>query len=109
MIAFTAQYQGNPDVYVIPAEGGTPKRLTWHPGEDLVQGWMPDGKSVLFRSGRNGVPTKINHFFSISLEGGLEEQPSIPQASSRDLAVYGKLAAYKPNAGWEPGGGNVRG
>src|SRR6188768_1932962 len=30
-IAFTGQYQGNPDVYIIPAAGGSPKRLTWHP------------------------------------------------------------------------------
>ena len=109
MIAFTAQYQGNPDVYVIPAEGGTPKRLTWHPGEDLVQGWMPDGKSVLFRSGRNGVPTKINHFFSISLEGGLEEQLSIPQASSGELSEDGKFAAYNPIAFWDPEWRNYRG
>ena len=33
-IAFTGQYDGNTDVYVIPAEGGSPKRLTWHPGPE---------------------------------------------------------------------------
>ena len=31
-IAFSAQYDGNMDVYIIPVEGGIPKRLTWHPG-----------------------------------------------------------------------------
>ncbi len=44
LIAFSAQYGGNVDVYVVPAEGGEPKRLTWHPGADVVQGWTPDGK-----------------------------------------------------------------
>ena len=32
------------DVYVVASEGGEPKRLTWHPGADTVQGWTPDGK-----------------------------------------------------------------
>ncbi len=40
-IAFSAQYDGNVDVYVVPAEGGVPKRLTWHPGADEVQGFTP--------------------------------------------------------------------
>ena len=35
-----------------PAEGGEPKRLTWHPGADAVQGWTPDGKSIVFASSR---------------------------------------------------------
>jgi len=49
-IAFTGEYDGNPDVYVISAEGGEPKRLTFHPGNDIVLGWTPDGKDILFRS-----------------------------------------------------------
>src|SRR5919108_310068 len=40
-IAFSAEYAGNVDVYVVPAEGGEPKRLTWHPGNDFAQGWTP--------------------------------------------------------------------
>src|SRR5579863_3518191 len=52
LIAFSAQYDGNIDVYVIPVEGGLPKRLTWHPGNDGVRGFTPDGKSVLFSSQR---------------------------------------------------------
>src|SRR2546422_2618776 len=43
-IAFSANYGGNADVYVIAAEGGQPRRLTRHPEPDLVQGWTPDGK-----------------------------------------------------------------
>ena len=52
MIAFTGEYDGNEDVYVIPAAGGIPKRLTSHPGPDQVVGWTRDGKRVLFRSAR---------------------------------------------------------
>ena len=49
-IAFTADYDGNTDVYVIPVEGGEPKRLTYHPLPEQVLDWTPDSKRVLFRS-----------------------------------------------------------
>lgn len=52
-IAFTGNYDGNADVYLIPASGGTPRRLTYHPAADEVVGWTRDGKSVLFASERN--------------------------------------------------------
>ena len=52
LIAFTASYDGNADVFIVPVSGGVPRRLTWHPGADTVQGFTPDGKSVLFTSAR---------------------------------------------------------
>ncbi|MDX2445385.1 MAG: hypothetical protein QNK30_16435, partial [Bacteroidales bacterium] len=63
-IAFSAQYEGNTDVYVIPATGGSPKRLSYHPGADFVQGWTPEGE-VVFRSTRIGYPTRLNRFYKI--------------------------------------------
>jgi tricorn protease len=59
LIAFSAQYDGNTDVFTIPVEGGIPTRLTWHPGADLVRGFTPDGKSVLFASQRSVFSTSI--------------------------------------------------
>ena len=42
-IAFSAQYEGNTDVYTIPVTGGQPTRLTWHPGADVAAlGYMSD-------------------------------------------------------------------
>ena len=58
LLAFTGEYDGNFDVFVIPATGGEPKRLTYHPGNDLVMGWTPDGKSILFVSSR-GSATRL--------------------------------------------------
>jgi hypothetical protein len=57
-IAFSGEYAGNLDVYVVAADGGEPRRLTWHPGADQVQGWMPDvEKRFCFpRHGRHGRP-----------------------------------------------------
>src|SRR5215204_6452390 len=51
-IAFSAQYDGNTDVYTVPLTGGAPVRLTWHPGADVVQSFTPDGKAILFTSQR---------------------------------------------------------
>ena len=38
MIAFTGEYDGNQDVYIVPASGGAPRRLTFHPGPDEAVG-----------------------------------------------------------------------
>ena len=54
-VAFTGEYDGNVDVYVIPANGGEPKRVTFHPGADAVSGWTNDGKSIVFLSGRGSL------------------------------------------------------
>ncbi len=108
MIAFTAQYDGNTDVYVIPADGGTPKRLTWHPGGDFVQGWTPEGK-VLFRSGRKGKPTQTSQFYTISTEGGLPKAMDIPRAAFGEISSDGKHLAYVPITFWDPEWRNYRG
>jgi tricorn protease len=47
-IALTGQYDGNIDVFIMPAEGGEPRRLTWHPAADVAVGRSPDGKRVLY-------------------------------------------------------------
>ncbi len=107
-IAFTAEYDGNTDVYIIPAAGGTPKRLTFHPTGDYVQGWTPDGK-VIFRSGRNTRPTKTNQLFTISPNGGLPEVIDIPRAAYGEISADGKYIAYTPITGWDPEWRNYRG
>jgi tricorn protease len=115
-VAFSAQYDGNTDVFVVNTEGGEPKRLTYHPDSDVVQGWTPDGK-ILFRSGRDGVPTKINHFFTINTdgtsrdnrEGGNESKLPIPQASFGDMSDDGNFVAYTPITFWDPEWRNYRG
>ncbi len=108
MIAFTAQYDGNVDVYVIPSEGGEPKRLTFHPSADFVQGWTPDGK-ILFRSGREGRPTQTNKFFTISINGGLPKAVDIPRAAYGEMSSDGKHIAYTPITSWDAEWRNYRG
>src|SRR5204863_10219268 len=68
-IAFTGQYDGNVDVYVVPATGGVPKRLTYHPGQDALVGWTRDGKSVLFLSTRNSESGRTAQLFTLPVDG----------------------------------------
>ena len=107
-IAFTAQYGGNSDVYVVDAHGGEPRRLTWHPGDDVVQGWTEDGK-VLFRSGRAGQPTKLWQFYAVATDGGLPKPIDVPQAYHGELSQDGKWLAYQEIGSWDPEWRNYRG
>ena len=108
LIAFTAEYDGNTDVYVIPAEGGSPERLTWHPDGDFVQGWTPEGK-VMFRSSREAYPTRLNRFYTVDVSGGMPEVMDIPRAAFGELSPDGTKAAYIPITFWDPEWRNYRG
>ncbi len=107
-IAFTGQYGGNTDVFVIPSEGGSPERLTWHPGADIVQGWTPEGE-IMFRSSREGKPTLTNKFYKVGLNGGLPVAIDIPRAAYGEISPDGKYIAYTPITGWDPEWRNYRG
>ena len=67
LIAFSAEYDGNTDVYTIAPEGGIPQRLTWHPSADYVRGFTPDGKAVLFASSREDFSNRYTQLFTIEL------------------------------------------
>ena len=94
-IAFTGDYEGNVDVYVMPANGGVPRRLTHHPSIDEVVGWTPDSKAVLFRSGRNSY-SRFNRLFTVSLEGGLPVEVPLPTAEEGAFSPDGRHLAYVP-------------
>jgi tricorn protease len=96
LIAFSAQYDGNTDVYTIPVEGGIPTRLTWHPGADLVRGFTPDGKSVLFASQRSVFSSRYFQLYTVRLTGGFPEKLELPNAWSASYSPDGKFMAYTP-------------
>jgi tricorn protease len=95
MLAFTGEYDGNEDVYVIPTAGGIPKRLTSHPGADQVVGWTRDGKSVLFRSAR-GSYSGFTQLYTVSLSGGLPELLPLPMAYEGSYSPDSAHLAYVP-------------
>ena len=88
LIAFSGNYDGNTDVYVVSARGGIPRRLTHHSASDAVVEWYPDGKHVLYRSRMKSPSGRFNQFFKQSIEGGMPE--TLP-------LFYGELASFSPD------------
>ena len=101
MVAFTGTYEGNTDVYVVPADGGQPERLTYHPGPDIAVGWTRDGKDVLFRSRRYSY-SDPNQLYTVSVKGGFPQELPLPKAEEGSFSSDGSRIAYVPDFQWEP-------
>ena len=86
-IAFSSDREGNLDIYVIPATGGTASAgTTQHTADDVVMDWAPDGKSLLFTSQRGeGFMGKL---YTISLDG------TKTRDAGPDMGIYG---VYSPD------------
>jgi tricorn protease len=97
-IAFSAQYDGNIDVFSVPVEGGIPARLTFHPGPDIVRGFTPDGAAILFSSQRATFTNRFTQLFTVPVKGGFPAQLVIPNASCATYSPDGKYMAYNPLA-----------
>jgi len=105
-IAFTGQYDGDEQVYVVPTRGGVPKRLTYYPArgplpprwgyDNQVYGWTVDGKAVLFRSMRYGWDLTDTRLFTVSVDGGLPEPLPMPVSGAGDFSPDGKKVVYSP-------------
>jgi tricorn protease len=92
-IAFTGQYDGNTDVYVMDADGGNITRLTYHPGPDEVVGWHPMSGKIVFSSSRNCL-SRAERLFMVNPDGsGLEEIPLFEVAQG-DFSADGQRLAY---------------
>jgi len=99
-IAFTGEYDGNREVYLIPAEGGVPKRLTYTPslGRDdisdrmgpnnLVMGWTHDGQKVVFRSRMAEWNDFNGQLYLASKDGGTPVELPLPR---------GGFCSYSPD------------
>ncbi len=79
-IAYSALVDGNINIFVMPVNGGIPRKLTYHPSYDQVLGWTRDSKNVIFRSVRQEANYGTN-IFMVSIDGGYPEQLNIGVAS----------------------------
>jgi len=84
----------------MPAAGGVPRRLTWHPGADVAVGWTPDGKRVLFRSDRDAY-ADFNRFYTIPDDGGWPEALPMWRAEEGSFSPDAFRIAYVPNLKWQ--------
>lgn len=93
-IAFSGNYDGSTDVYVIPSLGGLPVRLTYHGMDDRVVDWTNAGDKVLFASSRKSGRQRFNQFYLISREGGLAEKLPMPYAEFGCFSPDGQQIVY---------------
>ncbi|HME00044.1 MAG TPA: PDZ domain-containing protein [Terriglobia bacterium] len=103
-IAFTGQYDGNYNVYVMPAEGGDPKQLTFHPGggpisermgiHNEVLTWFPDSKRIVYLSRRDTFNDWFGRPFVVSVDGGLSERLPIDKGGLMSFSPDGTRMAY---------------
>lgn len=105
-IAFTGQYDGDEQVYVIPAGGGAPKQLTFYPArgplparwgyDNQVYDWTPDGSAILFRSLRDGSATSESRLYTVPVAGGLPKALPMPTSGAGDFSPDGRRIFYSP-------------
>ena len=107
-VAFTGQYDGDEQVYVVPTSGGEPRQLTFYPArgplaprwgwDNQVFGWSNDGKRIFFRSLRDSWTLPIARLYSVSVEGGPAEALPMPAAGSGDYSPNGAEMVYSPQS-----------
>ena len=103
-IAFTGQYDGNFNVYVMPAGGGDPKQLTFHPGggpisermgiHNEVLTWFPDSKRIVYLTRRDTFNGWFGRPYVVSVDGGLPEQLPIDKGGLMSFSPDGSKMAY---------------
>jgi tricorn protease len=104
-LAFTGQYDGNFNVYVMPSEGGQPKQLTFYQGSaqplsdrmgvlNQVIGWTPDGNSIVFLSRRDASNGWIKRPYTVRIEGGLPQPMPMEDGGLLSFSADGSKIAY---------------
>jgi tricorn protease len=105
-IAFTGEYDGNREVYLIPSGGGVPKRLTYTPSlnrddisdrmgpNNLVMGWAHDGKRIVFRSRMAEWNDFNGQLYLASKDGGPPERIPLPRGGFCSFSPDDTKLAY---------------
>lgn len=105
-IAFSAEYSGTRQVYVMPSTGGVPRQLTYYNDigvlpprggfDHQVLDWTPDSRKVLIKANRTPYGDRAGKYFLADINGGLETPLQIPEGSAATFSPDGKAIAYTP-------------
>lgn len=105
-IAFSGEYDGTRQIYVISVDGGQPRQLTFHNDagafpprggwDNRVLGWTPDGKYVLFRANRVPYSDRIGRPYLVPFEGGEEQPLQITESGGASYSPDGTRLAFTP-------------
>ena len=104
-VAFSAEYSGTRQVYVMPITGGMPKQLTYYSDvgvmpprggfDNWVMGWTSDSQ-ILVRMNRTPFGKRVGKYFLVDPKGGLEKPLNLPHGGSASLNQDGRRLAYTP-------------
>jgi tricorn protease len=107
-IAFTGQYDGDEQVYVMPADGGEPKQLTFYPAQgplpprwgydNQVYGWSNDGHYVIYRGMRDARAHALTRLYRVPIDGGPSEPLPMPVSGAGSYSPGGNQIVYSPQA-----------
>jgi len=105
-IAFSAEYNGSRQVYVMNADGSSLKQLTYYNdvGPMLPRGgfdyrvldWTPDGEHIVFLANRLPWGERMGRPYKVSVNGGQEQPLAIPESGGGMLSADGKKFIYTP-------------
>ena len=95
-IAFSGNYDGNTDVYVISIHGGEPVRVTNHPTADVLRGWLSN-QEVYFTSQREFTYSLGSRLFSSTIDGRMDKPLMMPEANQGSPSKDGRFWAYIKN------------
>ena len=94
-IAFTGEYDGNADVYVMDTEGGNITRLTFHPGFDEVLGWHPVENKIIFSARRSpGTGILTSRLYMVDADGGFPEPLILVEGARGSFSPDGERIAF---------------
>ena len=79
-LAYVSRDEQHPEVYLMPAQGGPARRMTWLGPDVLVRGWTPDGRIVFVTT--HGQPFFRNYrAFTLDVQGGLPRELLLGQVN----------------------------
>ena len=96
-IAFVGNYDGDRDIYTVPAGGGVPNRITHHPADEMLCDWSDNGDLVFSCSGFAGLGRQTN-LFTVSPNGGFPKKLPVPYGANGTIKSDGIWLAYTPHS-----------
>lgn len=105
-IAFSGEYSGSRQIFVMPSTGGVPRQLTWYNSvgvmpprggwDHVVLDWTPDSRQILIRANRTPYSERQGKYFLVSIDGGLEKPLPVVNGGFGVLSPDGSKMVFTP-------------